>query len=62
MFVVLYLKFGPKNIEFYGYSYNVGERAVHRAVFAPPPSHQEVINAIYFVFLELGPTSNNNVQ
>ena len=25
-----------KNIDFYSYSYNVGERAVQRAVFAPP--------------------------
>ena len=30
-------KIWPKNIDFYRYSYNVGERAVQRAVFAPPP-------------------------
>ena len=52
VYVVLYLKFGPKNIDFYCYSYNVGERTVHRAVqravLPPHPlSHQElVIDAI----------------
>ena len=30
-------KIWPKNIDFYRYSYNVRERAVQRAVFAPPP-------------------------
>ena len=40
-------KIWPKNIDyFYRYSYNVGERAVQRAVFAPPPFTPRRINAI----------------
>ena len=33
LFVVLLTKIWPKNIDFYRYSYNVGERAV----LPPPP-------------------------
>ena len=35
-FVVLLTKTWPKNIDFYRYSYNVGERAVFGS---PPPFH-----------------------